>query len=331
MINSIAQKYIDKIAGICARRKPLVAIQCITYNHENYLRDALEGFLMQKTDFPFVVIVHEDVSTDGTAAVLREYAEKYPDIILPIFEEENQYSKPDGSLSRILDAALKATGAKYIALCEGDDYWIAPDKLQRQVDFLEAHPDYSASYTAFKTVDEKGNEKESEIHNENIAKSKSGDNLGHLLRENYIQTCTVVYKINWDDYSLLKNAPNRIDYSLFIYLAIKGYLQFDEEITSSYRITQSGAMGSAVSSVIELCEKAFLYYLVNTNFQRINNRELRVILKKLWTIEWKYRKERHLSTIKTLFPMYPGLIILDGINFYTTVIKNKLRVFWRKN
>ena len=75
------------------KQKPLVAIQCITYNHEPYIRDALEGFVMQKTDFPFVAIVHDDASTDKTADIIREYAEKYPDIIKPIFETENQYSK----------------------------------------------------------------------------------------------------------------------------------------------------------------------------------------------------------------------------------------------
>lgn len=140
-INQIAAKYIERIAEISKKRKPLVAIHCITYNHEKYLRDALEGFVLQKTDFPFVAIVHEDASTDRTTEVLREYAEKYPDIILPIFEKENQYSKRNGSLGRIMKKACEVTGAKYIALCEGDDYWIDPQKLQKQVDFLEAHDD----------------------------------------------------------------------------------------------------------------------------------------------------------------------------------------------
>ena len=126
--------------------QPLVAIRCITYNHEPYIRDALEGFVMQRTDFPVVAIVHDDASTDGTAAIIREYAEKYPDLILPIYESENQYSKRDGSLNRIMNAACEATGARYIAMCEGDDYWTDPLKLQKQVDFLESHPDYSMCF-----------------------------------------------------------------------------------------------------------------------------------------------------------------------------------------
>ena len=138
----VARRQIEYIAEVCERIKPLVVIRCATYNHEPFIRDALEGFVMQKTDFPFVALVFEDASTDGTAAVVREYAERYPDIILPIFEEENQYSKRDGSLHRITTAATEVTGAKYIALCEGDDYWTNENKLQKQVDFLENNKEY---------------------------------------------------------------------------------------------------------------------------------------------------------------------------------------------
>lgn len=89
---------------------------------------------MQQTDFCFEVIVHDDASTDGTANIIREYAEKYPNIIKPILERENQWSKKDGSLERIMN---EHTHGKYIALCEGDDYWIDPYKLQKQVDIME--------------------------------------------------------------------------------------------------------------------------------------------------------------------------------------------------
>ena len=119
--------------------KPLVSIKCLVYNHEPYLRQCLDGFVMQKTNFRFEAVVHDDASTDGSAAIIREYAAKYPDIIKPIYETENQHSKHDGSLGRIVNSALRG---KYVALCEGDDYWIDPMKLQKQVDFLEAHPDY---------------------------------------------------------------------------------------------------------------------------------------------------------------------------------------------
>lgn len=127
------------------RQQPLmVTIRCCAYNQEAYIRDCLEGFVMQKTNFRFEAIVHDDASTDGTAAIIKEYAEKYPDIIKPILETDNQYSKHDGSLGRIMD---EHTHGKYVAFCEGDDYWIDPLKLQKQVDFLESHPDYSMCWT----------------------------------------------------------------------------------------------------------------------------------------------------------------------------------------
>ena len=127
-------------------RRPLVAIHCFVYNHEPYLRDCFEGFVMQQTNFPFVAIVHDDASMDGSAVIIREYEEKYPHIFKPIYETENQYSKRDGSLDRIMDEAINATGAKYVAMCEGDDYWTDPLKLQKQVDFMEANSEYSMCF-----------------------------------------------------------------------------------------------------------------------------------------------------------------------------------------
>lgn len=138
--NPVAWDQIQDIKERCADIKPLVVIQCITYNHGPYIKDALEGFVMQKTDFPFVALVHDDASTDNTAKVIQEYANKYPDIILPIYEQENQWSKHDGSVGITMRAATQATVAKYIALCEGDDYWIDPFKLQKQVDIMEKDP-----------------------------------------------------------------------------------------------------------------------------------------------------------------------------------------------
>ena len=129
----------------------MVTIRCIAYNQEPYIRDCLEGFVMQQTNFRFEAIVHDDASTDGTAAIIKEYAEKYPDIIKPILETENQYSKHDGSLERIMNEHIHG---KYVAYCEGDDYWIDPLKLQKQVDFLEEHPDISLSVCRFNLLNQ---------------------------------------------------------------------------------------------------------------------------------------------------------------------------------
>ena len=126
--------------------RPLVTIQCTAYNQEKYIRDALEGFVMQETTFPFEAIVHDDASTDRTADIIREYAENYPHIIKPIYQTENQYSKgKDGHMWKDIDDAISSY-SKYIAYCEGDDYWTKPYKLQKQVDFMEAHPDVTLCF-----------------------------------------------------------------------------------------------------------------------------------------------------------------------------------------
>ena len=117
----------------------LVSICCITYNHAPFIRQCLNGFVMQKTKFPFEILIHDDASTDGTQEIIREYEQKYPDIIKPIYQAENQYSK---GIKINLTYNLPRAKGKYIAFCEGDDYWTAPDKLQKQVDFLESHLDY---------------------------------------------------------------------------------------------------------------------------------------------------------------------------------------------
>jgi glycosyltransferase involved in cell wall biosynthesis len=116
---------------------PLVSICCITYNHAPYIRDALEGFLRQRTDFPFEIIVHDDASTDETVAIIREYIARYPRLFVPIFQSENQFSRGRKPSALIFGQARGA----FMALCEGDDYWTDPEKLSRQVAVLRDRPD----------------------------------------------------------------------------------------------------------------------------------------------------------------------------------------------
>lgn len=124
--------------------EPLVTICCITYNHEKYVEDTLKGFLMQKTTFPFEIIVNDDASTDRTAIILREYELQYPDKIKVIYHNENQWSK---GIEPIVNFIFPEAKGKYVAICEGDDYWISPLKLQAQVEYMESHPDCSFCFT----------------------------------------------------------------------------------------------------------------------------------------------------------------------------------------
>lgn len=178
-------------------RSLMVSIWCITYNHEPYIRQCLDGFVMQKTNFRFEAIVHDDASTDGTAAIVKEYAEKYPDIIKPILETENQYSKQDGSLERI---CREMCNGKYFAICEGDDFWTDPYKLQKQVDFLEANPEYSMCFHSVCV-------KDNGVDNYQLFKHlKEGIYEGDAVVQKWtVPTCSIVGKreciksIPWDN------------------------------------------------------------------------------------------------------------------------------------
>lgn len=132
--------------------KIAVSVYCLAYNHEKYIRRTLDGFVKQKTDFEYEVLVHEDASMDRTAEIIREYAGKYPDIIKPIYQKENQFFKVD-----IVETYIyPRVRGKYIAICEGDDYWTDENKLQKQYDILEQHPECSLCTHKVQCCDEDG-------------------------------------------------------------------------------------------------------------------------------------------------------------------------------
>ena len=130
-----------------------VTVLCITYNHGPYIRNTLEHFVNQQVNFTYEILIHDDASTDDTADIIREYAEKYPGVFVPILQTENQYSQGVPIMARIYP---KARG-KYVAICEGDDYWPDLNKLQKQFDFLEAHPEYSGVAGMTEFFDDDGN------------------------------------------------------------------------------------------------------------------------------------------------------------------------------
>lgn len=212
--------------------EPLVSIRCLVYNHEPYLRQCLDGFVMQQANFRFEAIVHDDASTDRSTDIIREYAEKYPDIIKPILEKENQYSKGFSILSKMMNAA--STG-KYIAVCEGDDHWIDPLKLQKQVDFMETHADYSMCFSDAEVIweDDKG-----VIRRPGFFKVETREFTGQdLLRAWVVPTASVLYR-NYNQEGLSAPTDKRFIYGdlvTFLWLASLGKVWCDAEKRVVYR------------------------------------------------------------------------------------------------
>lgn len=252
----------------------LVAIHCMVYNHEQYLRDCLEGFVMQKTNYPFVAIVHEDASTDGSAAIIREYEEKYPNIIKPIYETENQWSKHDGSLERIMNEAIDATGAKYIAMCEGDDYWTDSLKLQRQIDFLEAHPDYSMCFHAAK------------ISLEGVDASITGAKCESLVTREYfandmfaswiVPTASIVYRKKMLDAFSLRHSEwlTRGDIALVLRCSHVGRVWGMEEQMSVYRMQPSSVSHNPAIRGKEIFKLPNHFRCLYINFPELNKADI---------------------------------------------------------
>lgn len=262
--------------------KPLVAIYCLVYNHESYLRDCFEGFVMQQTNFPFVAIVHDDASTDGSAAIIREYEAKYPHIFKPIYEIENQYSKRDGSLERIMNEAIDATVARYVAMCEGDDYWIDPLKLQKQVDFMEANIEYSICFHKVNTLIQTTGEVKDEFLVRDMPERST---IWDLAEGNYIHTPSVVYRrdlLSFDKLKLLLPCLP-FDYVVWMLLAEKGPIFKINEYMAIYRYGSGFWESSSVMKryVLTLCTLSKLSVVLQTN-QTILKKQIKQIQEELW-------------------------------------------------
>lgn len=228
------------------KKEPLVSISCITYNHENYITDALEGFLLQKTDFNYEILIHEDASTDNTAKIIKNYAKKYPEIIKPIFQKENLYSKGID----VDDLNTERAKGKYIALCEGDDYWTDPYKLQKQVNYMEAHTQCTLCVHAAYMVDVSGKKIRPVrpcVGSRTFRIQEIIEGGGRLFATN-----TFMYPraLDLNKPEFYKNAPVT-DYPLAIYLALHGEAFYIDEYMAAYRKGVSGSWTTTEQSSLD--------------------------------------------------------------------------------
>lgn len=220
----------------------IVSIVCNTYNQEDYIADALESFIMQKTSFKFEILVHDDASTDSTANIVREYEKKYPDLIKPIYEAENQYSQKNGMIAKQQYGRAKG---KYIAFCEGDDYWLDDEKLQKQVDFMESHPGYSLCVHTAQTVEA---DTKKVIDYISVSEEDRDMTVDEMIMKwgCELPTNSMLYLKNLrDEYpEFLLHAPVG-DYPLTLYLSLKGKVRFMSDCMSAYRHMAKGSWSTS--------------------------------------------------------------------------------------
>jgi len=208
----------------------MVSVGMITYNHEPYIAQAIEGVLAQKTNFSFELIIGEDCSTDNTAAIIKEYAQKYPDILKARYNISNL-----GVMVNAVETMQQCTG-KYMAFCEGDDYWTDQYKLQKQVDFLEANEDYSLCFNETDFL--YGDILKSDQYQKMIPEESD---ILQLAQGNYIYTNTAVFRK-----SAVNNLPQKIfesyagDYFLFLLICQHGKIKKIPEVMGVYRIHENG-------------------------------------------------------------------------------------------
>lgn len=309
-------------------KNPLVSICCITYNHEHYIRQCLEGFLMQKTNFAFEILIHDDASTDGTANIIREYEEKYPTIIKPIYQTNNQYSK-GVSISATFNWP-RAKG-KYIAMCEGDDYWIDILKLQKQVDVLQKNPNINiCSHPSLRLYGDEvrkdgygfwGDKEKIIPAKEVILNYSNTAPLQSMLFRNY-----EIDKISQIIKKLLGGHS-----SLQIFYSIPNGLYYLPEYMSVYRV----ASASSISKVLFRNDKEYLVrqkknwkgldllnessnYIFNNDFKKAKQ------IRSLSAIKTGYLSNIQLITLILNYKLYnkPRLLI-DAVRHYNKIKRKK--------
>lgn len=294
----------------------MVSVCCLVYNHEKYLRKCLDGFLMQKTNFKYEILIHDDASTDTSADIIREYEQKYPDIIKPIYQTENQYSK---GVKVSWEFQYPRAKGKYIALCEGDDYWCDENKLQMQFDVMETNPEAAMCVHNVRIIHEDGSDTGKYYpKSDGIKYSMDTEEMMSLLvkegypfhTSSYFLRKTTIFKF-MDEAPVFKYAFKVGDKPLLLYCVSKGSIVYIDKFMSCWRVgsidgwTVTNQLNEKnrilnlkheiagyvlydiytnelyteyISKMIEYDE--FLIYQMNRDYKKIINNKYRWILKR---------------------------------------------------
>jgi glycosyltransferase involved in cell wall biosynthesis len=300
-------------------KKPLLSVCLITYNHANYIEQAIEGVLMQSVNFPWELIIADDFSTDGTREILLKYKEKYPNFIKLILQEKNV--GPGKNFSDLLNEPQ----SKYIAYFEGDDYWIDPLKLQKQVDFIESHPDYVLIHSDVFIKNSDGEYIKSLriIFSKIIRRFYSTNVVKQLIKGNYIMSVTVLMAKSalFDALKEITENENQIatiDYTLFLELSKLGKIHYQQEKTAVYRI-----LPNSESNIINI-DSRLRFIETTINISRFYNQKFSVGISKL------YFDRVQLSA--QLFELAKrGLVTKFLSTFYKGIKSDKLNILRLKN
>lgn len=256
--------------------QPVVTTRTMTYNQVKYIEQCIEGILMQKTTFPVQILIHDDASDDSTIEKLKFYENKYPNILNIYYQKQNTYNSPKKKMLR--EPFFKLIKGKFVALCEGDDYWIDPFKLQKQVEYLEEYDDYGAVFSDYDQLIQVNGRLTKSYHNAFKIAIPKGYVFNDLLYNNPYVTCTSMYRFSFYDsfkYDFSQhNIPSR-DYNFWLHIAANSKIGYLDKSMSVYRVLENSASHSKdiekelsfLRSTFKIAEFFANYY--NVKFDRV--------------------------------------------------------------
>ncbi len=251
-------------------KKPLVAVFMVTYNHEKYIEQAIESVLMQKTTFPIKLFIGEDCSTDGTSELCMKYKEDFPELVEPILNKQNIGASKNAR--QMFDICF-SSGAEYIAMLEGDDYWTDPLKLQKQVDFLESNPDFSMACHNVVVIGDINQAKYVNKYEDYYTA------LELATGDISIPTLSVVFRnYNLEVPKLMSKAVIG-DFPLFLLIAQNGKIKYFPEIMGARRVHKGGLWSSADKSAKLSALLITIYFMIGNYNEEINNALIQYHLK----------------------------------------------------
>jgi glycosyltransferase involved in cell wall biosynthesis len=292
-----------------------VSICCATYNHGEFIEAALCGFLEQETNFRFEILIHDDASTDQTTAIIKHFQSLYPQLIKPIFQQENQFSQ--GKKVNIEFNYPRSKG-QYIALCEGDDYWTVPYKLQRQIDYLDTHSNCNLVAHAVEVVDQTMITKS---YSPYYGAPKAVNTFLDVWFEHFVPTLSLVFRKT----ALVFPLPDfysqvfSLDKLQVLLLTYSGYCYYDSQVMGCYRHHDGGITKSKQFDISLFESREYLLYTKVAEYLKLPNKLLQKRLARIdYTVYRLYQKERN---YRLMFKAFSKMLSKDKWIFFRVVAR----------